>query len=229
MNEPASDQGRRPYVLLSAAISIDGRINDTTPGCLAISNPEDLDRVDEVRASSDAIMIGAETMRGDDPRMRVKSPDRVARRRAQGRPEQLVKVTVTESGNLDPALRWFHHGTDRIVYTADAAAERLRSRLGPLAEVVSLGPTVRFAPLLDDLARRGVGQLMVEGGQRTHTTFLEEGLADEIHLAVGPLILGAGPSLVDSPSFPWPAETRIRLAGVTEIGDTVLLRYHPKP
>jgi 5-amino-6-(5-phosphoribosylamino)uracil reductase len=218
----------RPYVLLSAAISIDGRINDTTPGCLSISNAADLDRVDDVRASSDAIMIGAETMRSDNPRMRVKSPDRIARRQAEGRPEQLVKVTVTHSGHLDPALRWFHHGTERIVHTVDSVAEELGARLGDVAEVVSLGPTIRFAPLLDDLGSRGIGQLMVEGGQRTHTTFLEEGLADELHLAVGPLMLGAGPSLLESDSLPWPAESRMHLAGVTQIGDTVLLRYHPK-
>lgn len=79
-------------------------------------------------------MIGAETMRLDDPRMRVKSPERIAKRRAEGRPEQLLKVTVTESGRLDPALRWFHHGPDRIAFTADAAADELpRQPLIPLA------------------------------------------------------------------------------------------------
>ena len=61
----------RPYVLLSVAQSLDGYIDDPSPDRLVLSSPEDLDRVDEVRAGCDAIMVGAVTLRRDNPRLRV--------------------------------------------------------------------------------------------------------------------------------------------------------------
>ena len=57
----------RPYVLLSVAQSLDGYIDDPSPDRLVLSSPEDLDRVDEVRAGCDAIMVGAVTLRRDRP------------------------------------------------------------------------------------------------------------------------------------------------------------------
>lgn len=56
-----------PYVLLSAAVSLDGYLDDTGPDRLLLSSPADFDRVDEVRASVDAILIGAGTIRADNP------------------------------------------------------------------------------------------------------------------------------------------------------------------
>ena len=73
----------RPYVLLSCAMSIDGYIDDTSPDRLILSNNEDLERVDEVRAGCDAILIGASTMRKDNPRLLVNSADRRADREAR--------------------------------------------------------------------------------------------------------------------------------------------------
>ena len=67
----------RPYVQLSVATSIDSRIDDTSPQRLLLSNAEDFDRVDQVRAESDAILIGAHTIRAD-PRLLVNSEQRRA-------------------------------------------------------------------------------------------------------------------------------------------------------
>lgn len=86
---------KRPYVVLSVATSIDGLINDTTPGGLPLSNEADFDRVDQVRADCDAILIGAGTLRGDDPRMTVKSAESRAQRVAAGKTEHPAKVLVT--------------------------------------------------------------------------------------------------------------------------------------
>ncbi|GAB2698991.1 RibD family protein [Kitasatospora kifunensis] len=59
----------RPFVLLSVATSVDGYIDDTSPQRLLLSNAEDFDRVDQVRAESDAILIGGNTLRRDNPRL----------------------------------------------------------------------------------------------------------------------------------------------------------------
>ena len=75
----------RPYVLISCAMSADGRIDDTSPVRLLLSGPDDLDRVDELRASADAILVGANTVRRDNPRLLIRSPRRRAARVAAGR------------------------------------------------------------------------------------------------------------------------------------------------
>ncbi|HET9379817.1 MAG TPA: dihydrofolate reductase family protein, partial [Streptomyces sp.] len=89
-----------PYVLLSAAVSLDGCLDDTGPERLLLSGPADFDRVDAVRASVDAILVGAGTIRADNPRLLVGSPARREARRAAGRPEHPLKVTVSGSGDL---------------------------------------------------------------------------------------------------------------------------------
>src|SRR5439155_4852341 len=65
--------GNRPYVVLSCAMSIDGYIDDASPARLHLSNQEDLERVDAERARSDAILVGAGTVRRDDPELLVRS------------------------------------------------------------------------------------------------------------------------------------------------------------
>jgi 5-amino-6-(5-phosphoribosylamino)uracil reductase len=98
---------RRPYVVLSCAMSLDGCLDGTGEDRLVLSGPADLDRVDAERAAADAILVGAGTIRRDDPRLLVRSARRQAERRASGRPPQPAGVTVTASGDLDPAARFF--------------------------------------------------------------------------------------------------------------------------
>jgi riboflavin biosynthesis pyrimidine reductase len=83
----------RPYVICSAAVSIDGYLDDASPQRLLLSNAKDFDRVDEVRASVDAILIGATTLRKDNPRLLVNSEQRRAERVARGLPAYPLKVT----------------------------------------------------------------------------------------------------------------------------------------
>ncbi|MEU7318036.1 dihydrofolate reductase family protein [Streptomyces sp. NPDC007083] len=220
----------RPYVVLKVATSIDGYIDDTSSSRLLLSNPEDFDRVDQVRAGSDAILIGASTMRADNPRLLVNSEERRAAREAAGKPAYPLKVTVTKTGDLSEDLKFWHHGGDKVAYTTDAAAEGLRARLGALADVVSTGERLDFGALLDDLGKRGIGRLLVEGGTQVHTEFLSQNLADEIHLVVAPLVVGQAnaPRFLNPADYPWPATRRMTLAEVRQVGDVVFMRYLPK-
>jgi riboflavin-specific deaminase-like protein len=219
----------RPYVLLSCAMSIDGYIDDTSPKRLLLSNAEDFDRVDAVRAESDAILIGATTLRRDNPRLLVNSAERRAAREARGLPAYPLKVTVTASGDLDPGLKFWHHGAAKVVYCPDSAVRPLQDRLANLADVVGLGETLAFDTMLDDLAGRGVRRLMVEGGSTIHTQFLTAGLVDEIHLAVAPFFVGdaGAPRFVNAGAFPFDSAHRMVLAESRAIGDIALLRYLP--
>ncbi len=219
--------------MLSVAVSVDGYIDDTVPERLYLSNAADFDRVDAVRAECDAILIGAQTLRRDNPRLIVKSPQRLEKRAAAGKPAHLQKVVVTASGELDREARFWHHGVEErrpIVYTVAAAAERLRAHLGDLATVVPLGAAVDFGTLLDDLGARGIGRLMIEGGTTIHTAVLASGLADELHVAVAPLLIGQSdaPRFVNPAAFPGGPRRRMKLVEVSQIGDVALLRYLPK-
>jgi 5-amino-6-(5-phosphoribosylamino)uracil reductase len=224
-NEVVTD---RPYVLLSCAMSVDGFIDDENPERLRLSNAADLDRVDSVRASCDAILVGANTIRRDDPKLLIRSETRRAKRVARGWPPDLTKVTLTNSGDLDPGSRFFTTGeTPKLVYCASPAVADLAGRLGGLAEVVDAGDPVGLPALLADLAGRGIRRLMVEGGGGIHTRFLTAGLADELQLAVAPFFVGdpAAPRFVRPGVFPQGPAHPMRLAETTRIGDVALLRY----
>ncbi|MEV0808403.1 dihydrofolate reductase family protein [Micromonospora sp. NPDC050200] len=220
--------GGRPYVLLSCATSIDGYIDDTTEERLVLSNDEDLARIDAVRAGCDAILVGAGTVRRDDPRLVVRS-ERLRRARvARGLPPSPVKVTLTGRGDLDPAARFFTVGdADRIVYCASPAVAKTTELLDGLATVVDAGDPLDPARALADLAGRGVGRLMVEGGGSVHGQFLTAGLADELHLVVAPFFVGdpGAPRFVGDGRFPWHPGRRARLVETRRIGDVVLVRY----
>lgn len=132
----------RPYVVLSVAVSLDGYIDDTIPERLYLSNERDFDGVDQLRAESDAILIGAETVRRDDPRLWLRSEERRDARTAAGKPANLLKVTVTRSGDIDPSARMFHHHIEAgkpLVYTSFEGAEKLGDSLSAVAEVISVG------------------------------------------------------------------------------------------
>lgn len=179
-----------PYVLLSAAVSLDGYLDDTGPDRLLLSGPADFDRVDEVRASVDAILVGAGTIRADNPRLLVNSAERRAARVAAGKPEYPLKVTVSGSGDLDPAANFWHTGGEKIVYTTEKGAARARA-VGLAADVVPLGADLDWRRLLEHLHDVcGVRRLMVEGGGQIHTQLLRQGLADELQLVLAPLFVG---------------------------------------
>ena len=184
--------------------------------------------MDEVRAGSDAILVGARTVRLDNPRLLVRSAERQAQRAASGLERSPWKVTVTASGDLDPHAAFFTEGeATKLVYCPRAEARRIAHRLGDTAVVVGLGPELVMADLLSDLAGRGARRLMVEGGGKTITQFLAADLVDELQLAVAPVFVGDrhAPRFVGDARFPWSGDQRAVLAEARTVGDVVLLRY----
>jgi 5-amino-6-(5-phosphoribosylamino)uracil reductase len=185
----------RPHVLASCATSLDGFLDDATPQRLILSGPDDLDRVDAERAHVDAILVGAGTVRADDPRLLVRSTARRDARIAWGQTPSPLRV-VLSGKPLDPAAR---------VLTEPGAGTVVLD--GSPGEV------------LDDLARRGVVRLMIEGGAGVLREFLTAGVVDELALVVAPRLVGDGPRFTGAPGVTAHlVETRV-------IGDDVLLRY----
>lgn len=218
----------RPYTLLSCSMSIDGYIDGDSESRLLLSNDLDFDRVDRVRAGADAILVGATTVRNDNPRLLVRDPGLRERRRARGLPETPTKVTVTGRGLLDSSARFFaDDGSQKLVYAGSRVVDALTARVGQAAEIVDGGEPLHLAVLAEDLHARGVRRLMVEGGASVHTQLLADDLVDELQLVVAPFFVGepAAHRFVGEGRFPWHPGRRARLAETRQLGDVVLLRY----
>ena len=174
-------------VTLSFATTADGYLDDNSPERLMISTPGDWEAVMRLRAAHDAILVGAETLRRDNPALLLRDPAARELRRARGVRPDLAKVTVTRSGGISPAMRFFTEGdADRYVFSQTEIPE-----LKDIAEVISTDGSITAGYIVTELEKRGVESLLVEGGARILGMFLAEGMADEVRRAVNPqLTLG---------------------------------------
>ncbi|MGF1664396.1 MAG: RibD family protein [Kineosporiaceae bacterium] len=224
----------RPVVILSAAISLDGHLDDDSPQRLVLSGPEDLDAVDALRASCDAVVVGAGTVRADDPRLVVRSAARRAERVAGGRPPTPLRVVLTRSGELPPGSALFRDGVvdaaalaPPLVLVPAPRVAAVRAALSGVAEVVAAGPAGDPGDVVAELARRGARRVLVEGGTSVNTAFLAAGAVDELRIAVAPFLVGrpGAPRLVGSGPFPLGPGSRARLREVRPVGDMAVLTY----
>ncbi len=169
-------------ITLSVALTADGYMDDNSAERLVISTPGDWAEVYALRARHDAILVGAETLRRDNPSLMVRDDKvRDMRRRAGLRPD-IAKVVLTRSGDVEPDLKFFTTGDSvRIVIS-----EKPLPQLAGVAEVVVLEAPINMAAVVTALERRGISRLMVEGGAGILRQFLEEGLADELRIARNP-------------------------------------------
>ena len=194
----------RPYTLLSCSVSMDGYIASAASRLL-LSNEADFDRVDAVRASCDAILVGATTVRNDNPRLLVRLQAlREGTDRARARAD-------ADEGHRDPpggarrALSSSPPGRGGEARLLRAAACRRRPRATRTGrDRRRRRTTVEMCTLTDDLAERGVERLMVEGGATVHTQFLTADLVDELQLVVAPVFVGdsQAPRFVRDGRFP---------------------------
>jgi riboflavin-specific deaminase-like protein len=214
----------RPYIVLSCATSADGYLDDASPQRLILSSPADLDRVDEVRAGCDAILVGAQTVRKDNPRLLIRDPRRSARRAARGLPPHPARVTLTASGDLDPRARFFAPGALRLVYCATAALAAAPAGVKDSAVLIDAGDPLSLDFMLQDLTERGMARLLVEGGARLLGDFLAAGLADQLDLAIAPFFV-ADPA---APRLNLPRAAPASPMTITEtrrVGEIALLRF----
>jgi len=218
----------KPYVTLSAAISIDGYIDDDSPNALELSTKEDWALVDKLRAESDAILIGAETVRRDNPKLRIKSEVLLQARLSQGKSEP-AKVTLTSSGDLDAKSNFFTCGAGaKLVYCAQKNGAKLKAALGELASVIS-SEDLSLEFILRDLSDRGIKRLMVEGGAKINSLFISQGLFDELRLAISPMLAGkrGRVRLLDQSLAAGPELKRLRLIKTEQAGDMLVAWYKP--
>ena len=218
----------RPYTIVSCAVSVDGCLDDGSPERLILSGPEDLDEVDELRAWADAILVGAGTIRADNPRLLVRDSARVAARERAGKPPHPLRVTVTATGDLDTSARFFAGPGTPLVYAASAAVPAAKRKLGDSAVVIDAGAEPSLAAILTDLhSERMVATLLAEPGSVMARDLLAENLADELRLAIAPFFVGdkMAPRFAMPAHYPQNPDAPMTLADVRRVGDLVIIRY----
>ena len=197
---------KRPYVRINVAMTADGKIDSVGRRGASISSDADWARVDEMRADSDAVVVGGRTLLGDDPHLNVKSPELRAARQARGLPENPAKVGVVSIAELRLDSRFLTSGpARRLIYTTSRTAPEHIARLTAAgAEVFILGGgQVDLRAAMASLLELGMRQVMVEGGGTLIAEVLRLDLADELTIYLAPRIFGgaSAPTLADGPGF----------------------------
>ena len=223
----------RPYVIINVAMSADGKLATRERKQTKISGHDDFVRVDQLRANSDAIMVGIGTVLSDDPSLRIKSEEYASIRKANGKDAHPMRVVIDSMARMPTDGDMFKKGSGRvIIFVSEKAPKENCDILKKKAMVIRAGPDfVDLATALDELSKLGVDQLMVEGGSTLLWSFLSSGLFDEIRTYIGALIIGGkdAPTLADGTGFIDPADfTRLSLKNVERIDDGVLLTWTKK-
>lgn len=168
-------------VTVSAAVTTDGYLDHNAPERLMISTPQDWEEVYRLRAQHDAILVGAETLRRDNPSLLIRDEEVRTQRELAGRNPDIAKVTITASGRLSPEMNFFARGhADRFVFSSCEMPQ-----LKGLAEVIGCEP-VTAREIVTELEKRGIERLFVEGGAKTLKMFFDGKMVDTFRLAVNP-------------------------------------------
>ena len=201
----------RPLVTLSYAQSLDGSLSLARGVQTAISGPESLAMTHALRAAHAAIAVGIGTLLADDPQLSVRWTDG-PNPQAIVLDSQLRTPATAKLLQSDPAPWVF------CVNDAPEEAERKLQTAGAQVTRLVAGEDGRVALLafLNELGRRGVNSLMVEGGAALITSFLQRGLADQVAITIAPLFIGglkAVEALASSADFPRIADPQVERHG----------------
>ena len=220
----------RPLVGINMAVTVDGKITSSRREHPAFSSPRDRVHMDRLRAEADALMVGAGTIRADNPTWHVRTKSVRERCLAEGKAASPHRVLVSASGRLSADSRFFEtrHGGDSILVTLTATSAEDLEVFRDRAIVWRLGDErVDLVATLNALHEHGVRRLLVEGGAELNWTLFDLDLVDEVHVTVTPTLLGGrdAPTLLGGDGWPMKEQRRLRLLDLEREGDELYCRY----
>ncbi len=229
-----AESGRRPFVTANFALTWDGRISTRRGTPSDFSSPRDKRRLVEIRARCDAVLASVKTISADSMTMGL--PDRALRdaRVARGRDAYPLRVLLTNSGRIDPALRIFEKDFSRIViFSTTRMPARPRTALAEKADLwLHESPSVNLVAMMATLrADYGVKRLVCEGGAQIFRALLTAGLVDELHATLVPRIFGGrnAPTLTGLAGDFLPASAALQLRETKVVEGECFLRYRVVP
>lgn len=221
----------RPFIFINVAMTADGKIDTVARRGAAISSPRDKERVDRLRAESDAVMVGGRTLLDEDPKLTVKSQALREERVSRGLAPNPIKVGIISDANLKIHSKFLHEGPARVVIftTNRTSRDQLETLRAQGAELHVHPPgRVDLPKALETLKRLGVNRLMVEGGATLNFELLRLGLVDEVQAYVAPMIFGGetAPTMAAGAGVERGEAVPLRLIDVERWEDGgVLLKY----
>jgi 2,5-diamino-6-(ribosylamino)-4(3H)-pyrimidinone 5'-phosphate reductase len=220
----------RPYVVVNVAMSADGKLSTRERRQVKISGTEDFNRVDRLKAGSDAVMVGIGTVLADDPSLTVKGEENRLHRKNLGAGEHPVRIVVDSRARIPLEASILHKGSGiRIVAVSEKADPARVAALRHYATVITTGENnVNLTALMDELGTMGIRRIMVEGGGELIAGLIRAGLVDEIYTFIGNLIIGGrnAPTLADGDGFLAEDEfSRLTLIETRRIEDGILLHW----
>ena len=222
----------RPFVFINVAMTADGKIDTVQRTGAAISSARDRERVDQLRAGADAVMVGGKTLLDEDPKLTVKSEVLRAERVRRGRSPNPVKVCVVTQANIRDDSQFLNTGPANIViFTTRRTSKRQLSLLKArnVDVYVDDAQQVNLERALATLKDLGIGRLMVEGGSTLNFEIMRLGLADEVTAYIAPMIFGgeSAPTMAAGSGLERSAAIPMKLVEAEKWEDGgVLLTYH---
>ena len=211
----------RPQVILSAAMSIDGKIATRTHHS-KLSSTKDLARVHRLRKNVDAILIGKKTVFTDNPILTV--------RYVKGK--NPIRIILDPQANIPLTSRIVRTAKKictMIIVSQKAPKKNIEKLEEKGANVIICGQNrIELKKLLQILRKRGINKILLEGGGTTNWFFLKERLVDEIIITITPFVLGGKDaiSLVEGLGFDKISKSRLfRLKEINRIKNEVILHY----
>ena len=221
----------RPFVFINVAMTADGKIDTFARKGSAISSQRDKQRVDQLRAEADAVMVGGRTLLDEDPKLTVKSEALRAERSARGLTPNPIKVGVVTKAELNSHSKFLHEGGARVVIftTYQTSNEQLAFLQAQGADVYTHDrERVDLSLALHTLKELGIQRLMVEGGATLNFELMRLGLVDEVSAYIAPLIFGGekAPTMVAGSGLERSAALPLKLIHVEQHEDGgVILKY----
>jgi 2,5-diamino-6-(ribosylamino)-4(3H)-pyrimidinone 5'-phosphate reductase len=195
----------RPYVVVNVAMSADGKLSTRERRQVKISGVQDFQRVDRLKAGSDAVMVGIGTVIADDPSLTVKSEECRQHRIDRGVDEHPVRVVVDSRARIPVNASVLCKGSGKRVIAVSSCADPERvTALREIATVIIAGDDkVDLPAMMDALGGMGIQRIMVEGGGSLIAGLLGAGLVDEIYSFIGNIIIAGkeSPTLADGEGF----------------------------
>ncbi|MBI3165043.1 MAG: dihydrofolate reductase family protein [Anaerolineales bacterium] len=221
----------RPYTFINVAMTADGKIDTFERKGSAISSAKDKQRVDELRAAADGILVGGRTLLDEAPKLTVKSEALREGRVRQGRSPNPIKVGAATVADIPKDSDFIKAGDSRkVIFTTSRTSNSQLEGLRALGVEVFVddAPRVDLHKMMLTLKRTGVDHLMVEGGGTINFELMRLGLVDELMIYIAPMIFGGAnaPTPADGIGIPREQAMQMKLAGIEQWDDGgVLLKY----